>query len=86
MRQCGKILQSGAGHRRQYGACALHAGYLRLQTHTQGLQYLLLFHGNNGCTNGPQCYVIRKLTALLALTLCLERLWCLACATFLTFN
>jgi len=34
MRQCGKILQSWAGHRRQYGACPLHSGYLRVQTHT----------------------------------------------------
>jgi len=25
---CGNIPQSGAGHRWQYGACALHAGYL----------------------------------------------------------
>ena len=32
--QCGKILYSEAGHRWQYGACALHAGYLRLQIHT----------------------------------------------------
>jgi hypothetical protein len=24
-------------HRRQYGAFALHAGYLRLQTHTQNM-------------------------------------------------
>ena len=32
-----KILYSGAGHRRQYGACALHAGYLRLHTHTQNM-------------------------------------------------
>jgi hypothetical protein len=32
-RLCGKILQTGAGHRWQYGACTLHAGYLRLQTH-----------------------------------------------------
>ena len=30
----GKILESGAGHRWQYGACALHAEYLRLQIHT----------------------------------------------------
>ena len=28
-----KILQSGADHRWKYGACALHAGYLRLQVH-----------------------------------------------------
>jgi hypothetical protein len=34
MRYCGKILQSEACHRRQYGAYALHAGYLRLQTHS----------------------------------------------------
>ena len=29
-----KLLLSGAGHRWQYGACALHAGQLRLQTLT----------------------------------------------------
>jgi len=34
MGKCGKISQSGAGHRRQYGACTLHAGYLRLHTLT----------------------------------------------------
>jgi len=28
---------SGAGHIWQYGACALHAGYLRLQMHTPRL-------------------------------------------------
>jgi len=34
MRQREKIFQSGAGHSWQYGASTLHAGYLRLQTHT----------------------------------------------------
>ena len=34
-----------------------HAGYQRLQTHTQNMQYLLLFHVNSGCTNAAQCYV-----------------------------
>ena len=29
-----KIFQSGGGHIWQYGACALHAGYLRLHIHT----------------------------------------------------
>jgi hypothetical protein len=29
---------SRASHRRQYGACALHAGYLRLQTHTHRIR------------------------------------------------
>jgi len=42
MRKCGKILQSGAGHRWQYGACALHAGYLRLQIHTHSDSVILI--------------------------------------------
>ena len=29
-----KNIVEGAGHRWQYGACELHAGYLRLQKHT----------------------------------------------------
>ena len=37
----------------------------RIQTHTQNMQQLLLFHSNNGCTNAPHCYLIRKLPALL---------------------
>jgi len=41
----------------QHGACALNAGYLRLQTHTQNMYYLLLFHDNNGYANAPQCFV-----------------------------
>jgi len=28
-------------------------------THTQVVWYALLFHCNSGCTNAPQCYVIR---------------------------
>ena len=35
MRLYRKILQSRAYHSSQYGACGLHAGYLRLQTHTE---------------------------------------------------
>ena len=53
MRQWGKILQSQAGHRWQYGACTLHAGYLRLLTHAYNMEYLLLFHCNGGCMNTP---------------------------------
>jgi len=48
MRLGGKILYSGAGHRQQ-GARALHAGHLRLQIHTQYMQYLRFFHCINGC-------------------------------------
>ena len=38
----------------QCGTCALHAGYLRLQTHIQGMYHLLLFHYNNCCPKAPQ--------------------------------
>jgi hypothetical protein len=37
IRQCGNIWYSQTGQRLQYGACALHAAYLRLQTHTQNM-------------------------------------------------
>ena len=36
-------------------------------THTQVVQYSLLFHYNNGCTNAPQCYLRRTLHVLLTL-------------------
>jgi len=32
---CGNVVYSRTGHRWQYGACAVHAVYLRLQTHTR---------------------------------------------------
>ena len=54
------IVQPGTGHGRQYGACALHAGYLRLQTHIQDMQYLSLFLCKCGCSNAPRFYVIRE--------------------------
>jgi len=31
-------------HMKIYGACALHAGYIRLQTHTQNIEYSLFYH------------------------------------------
>ena len=48
-----------------YGACALHAEYPRLQTHTDNMHYLLLLHRNYGCTNAPSCYVLCTLAVLL---------------------
>jgi hypothetical protein len=51
-------------HRWQYGACALHAGYLRLQTQTLYMYYWLLFYCYNSCKNAPQCYVARTLPVL----------------------
>ena len=47
----------------QYGASAFRAGYLRLQTHTQNVRYLFLFHYSNGCTNAPQYYVMHTMPA-----------------------
>ena len=64
-RWCGKILYSRTGYRLQYGAFALHAGWLRLQTHTHNTLHLFLFHGNNGWLNTPQYYVTRRLALLL---------------------
>jgi len=60
-----KTLYNGTGHRWQYGACEFHAEYFRLQTHTQYMYYLLIFHCNSGCRNAPQCYVTRTLPAYL---------------------
>jgi hypothetical protein len=34
------------------------------------MQYLFLFHGNNGDANAPQCYVIRTLIVLLRYDTC----------------
>jgi hypothetical protein len=48
----------------QHSSCAVHTGYLRLQTQTQNMQYLLICHCKNYCTNGSQCYVIRTLPFL----------------------
>jgi hypothetical protein len=51
----------------QYGARPFYAGYLRLQIHTQNMQYFLIFHYNNYPTNAPQCYVTRALAAMYSL-------------------
>jgi hypothetical protein len=58
-----KIQQNRRNSRWQYGARALHAGYIRIQTHTQNTQHLFLFHCDNGCTNAPQCYAMRTLAS-----------------------
>ena len=52
------LLYRRTGHVRQYGARALYARCLRLQTHTHNMDYLLLFHCNNDCKNVTQCCVI----------------------------
>ena len=57
------VFTARTSHVLQYGSCALHAGYLRLEMKSHNKQYLLLFHCNNGCVNAPQCYVLRTLPA-----------------------
>jgi hypothetical protein len=54
------------GYRWKYGACALHAGSVRLQTHTQNMQFLLFFNGNNDYATAAQfaCWVLRKFPVL----------------------
>jgi hypothetical protein len=45
--------------------CAQVHSRVRTNTHTHThMRYLLLFHGNNGFVNAPQCYVIRALSVL----------------------
>ena len=61
-----KYSENRTGHRWQYGTRVFHAWYLRLQTHTQNMQYLLPFYCSNGCTKAPQCHVIRILSVLFA--------------------
>jgi hypothetical protein len=58
---------------RHYGAFALHAGYVRLQTHIQNVNCLLLFHYNNVYTIAPQCNAERTLPVLLRVFLVLEQ-------------
>ena len=60
-----KYCTAGQATRWQYGARALHAGYISLEIHTQNMYYLLPLHCNNGCTNAPQCHVMSTLPVLL---------------------
>jgi hypothetical protein len=51
--------------------------WIRKSTCTQVVKYSSLFDNNNGCTNAPQCYVIRILPVLFKLWQCLP-VHCLA--------
>ena len=48
----------------QYRALALHAGYLKLQTRKQNMEYLLIIHDNNGYENAPKFYFVHALSVL----------------------
>ena len=65
-----KIFPSRRGHRRQYGACALHAGYLRLLTRTLRL-----------CNTYCFCTATMVSRARLNVTLYVH---CLSCSYFAT--
>jgi len=68
MRKCWKIEYRRTGHRSQYGAFALHAGYLKIHTHKHSeCGKRLLSHCNNGYMNAPQCYVTLSLPILFLL-------------------
>jgi hypothetical protein len=61
-----KIFYSQARHIWQYGARAMLVGYLKLQTYTHKLWYLLIYDCNNVCTNGRR-YFVRTVPALFVL-------------------
>jgi hypothetical protein len=44
------------------------AWWVAKATITQDMECLLLFHCNNGCTNAPECYVIRALCLVITVT------------------
>jgi hypothetical protein len=44
-------------------------------THTQNMQYSLLFHCNNDCTNAQQCYLTRTLPSFLIVNDDFNRRW-----------
>ena len=71
MRYCRKILSSGTRHRSQCGACALRAGYLRLQTHSQN---------SNTC-----CFSATKIVSRTRLNVTLF-VHCLSCLVLVIVN
>jgi len=72
MRSCGKIWDKRAGGRPQMTVWRVRMGCWApkaTNAHTQNIKYILLFHGNGGCTNAPQCYIIRALSVLFIIML-----------------
>ena len=49
-------------------ACTRPRTHTHTHKHTQYTYYFLLFHGNNGLANAPQCYVISTLLVLSVIT------------------
>ena len=59
MRYCGKIRESGAGHRQYNTAHALFI--LDNKGHTHSEYAIKFFHGDNGCANAAECSVVSTL-------------------------
>jgi len=75
-----EIIWSQAGHRRHYGANALHAKATHTHKHTHANKHThkhkkharthahvitIVSYGSNGYANAPLCYIIRTFPALL---------------------
>jgi len=58
------MLQTRTGYRRQYAACELHAGYLRLQTNSEYV-ILIAFALQNFLHESDSLFVMRTLPVLL---------------------
>jgi len=56
--------------RKKYCRARQNAGYLRLQTHTENVEYLLLFHCNSGYVNASKCYVYMYIACLVITEMC----------------
>jgi hypothetical protein len=76
-----KILYNRTRHIWEYGACAMHVGYLKLQIHFHKMWYLLIYNCNNVCTNAHQCYFIRTVPALCVLERSIKLLLTVSCAS-----
>jgi hypothetical protein len=53
-----------------YSTCGMTKRQLTLQTPTHNMLYVLLFHGNNGYANAPQCYVYTYIACLINICVC----------------
>ena len=67
--------------------CIHRASWIPKATHTHP-QYvtLITFYGNNGCTNMPQCYIIRTLSVLLRCMLILLQMYISETGSFFVFK
>jgi hypothetical protein len=65
MRKCEKYCRAGQATHDNMAHAHCMLNIKSYKRDTQNMKYLLLFHGSNGCTVTPLCYVIRILPVLL---------------------